>query len=297
MNIITILEKPGLWQLYTLSAFFLLGSITMYGPLTDPCLLVTGKSVCKEGAEIFVSRSIAIGLLYVGTFYFTLTHINKDDAPKLKRLANMGTMCVTALLASIIFIGPSNQGGLENSMLHFIDLISGFILLAIMISAIGDGSNMAAPSSPLKGHGINPKTFLFFLTVVVFLKLVFMSELTDPSLFLVNRGSVTAFSRELWKFMIAIMLMILFPIIFALGYGNYKDQEAIAGVTVIMMIASLISYFPIRDQLVKGIMTMAPISGGVIFLFAITTIFFGRSSRPDENETIINEKTEPEETV
>ena len=167
----TIIEKPGPWQLYTFCAVFWLGSIAMYGPLIDPCLLVTGKSVCKKGAEEFLSRSVAVGLLCVSTFYFTLTHMNKDDAPKLKRLANMSMMCVMALLTSIIFIGPRSQGGYENSIVHLMALISGFILLAIMNTAIGDGSDMAAPCSPLEGHGVNPKSFIFFLVMAVFLSL------------------------------------------------------------------------------------------------------------------------------
>lgn len=295
----TILEKPGLWQLYTFSAFFWLGSIRMYGLLTDPCLLATGKSVCKEGAETFLSRSVAIGLFNIGTFYFILAHMNKDDAPKLKRLANMSTMCVAALLASIIFIGPSNHGGFENSILHFMDLMSAFILLAIMLSAIGDGSNMAAPSfSLLEEQGINPKTFVSFLAAITFFKLVFMIDLEDPSLYLVDQGSVTAYSKVLWKFMIVILFMALFPIIFTLIYGNHKDQEAITGVTVIMMVVSTLSYIPIKDQLVNGVMSMAPVSSRITLLFAIIAIYNGRSNRPDdETKTVKHDTTEAIEVV
>lgn len=286
-----ILEMPGLWQLYTFCAVFWLFSIAMYGLVIDPCLLVTGKSVCNSGAESFTSRLLAIGLLYVGTLFFALTYINKDDAPKLKRLANMGMMCVSALLTSIIFFGPRSQGGFENSILHFLDLVTCFILLAIMISAIGDSSNMAGASSPLLGLGINPKSFIFFLAVTLFFKLIFLSEFANPSMFLADPGSVTAYSHVLWQLMIVIILMILFPILFALAYGDDKDQETITAVTIIMMVVSIISIIPMRNSLKGGMMTMSAISSGVVSLLALISIFVGRSSTRNEYESVSNVST------
>ena len=288
-----MLDKNKPWQLYTFSAVFWLGSIAMYGPLTDPYHLVTGKSAYNKGAEEFLSRSVAVGLLCVSAFFFTLTHINRDNAPKLKRLANMSMMCVMALLTSLIFIGPRSQGGLGESILHFLTLISTFALLAIMQSAVGDSSDMVAPTcSPFEGHGANPKSYMFFLAMVVFFKLVDMSELLDPSMFLTDTKSVTAYSQLLWQFMIVIMLMILFPITFALAYGDHKDHEAVTGVTIIMMIISVMSYYPIKDQLVKGIMTMAPVSGIVIFFLGIMTICISRSSAYKKCESITDDSVE-----
>lgn len=251
----------------------------MYGFFIDPCLLITGKSICNVGAEAYTSRLMAIGLLYVGTFFLALTYINKNCSPKLKRLASMGMNCVIALIVSIIFIGPTSQGGYENSILHILDLITGFILLGIMISAIADDSDLAAPNSPLTGFGINPKTFILLIGVLAFIKLFVLSEFVNLSLFLSDQASITHFSRIMWQWDIVILLMILFPLSFALIYGDEKDQETLTGVTIFIMIISEMSIYPMSDSLKEGLITMSLISFGVVTLLALSAIYAGRNRR------------------
>ncbi len=276
-----ILDVAGLWQMYTFSCIFLLSSMFMYGffGFVDPCLLITGKSICNLGAEAYTSRLMAIGLLYVGTFFLALTYINKNNTPKLKRLASMGMNCIIALIVSIIFIGSTSQGGYENSILHFLDLITGFILLGIMISAIADDSDLAAPNSPLTGFGINPKTFILFIGVLAFIKIFVLSEFVNLSLFLSDKASITHFSRIMWQWDIVILLMILFPLSFALIYGDEKDQETLTGVIIFIMIISEMSIFPMSNSLKEGLITMSLDSFGVVTLLALIAIYAGRKRR------------------
>lgn len=281
-----LFDIPGLWQMYTFCIVVLLGSLFMCGLFMDPCLLFTGKSVCNPGAEAYSSRIIAIGLLYVGIFFLALTYINQTSRPKLKQLANMGMTSTIALIVSIIFIGPRSLGGEENSILHMLDMLTAFILLAIMVSATYDNSEMITSNSPFAGLGVNPKTFLLSISILVFMKLFVLSEFVNISVFLSDSDSMTSLSSVMWRFVIVIIFLILFPIIFALIYGDEKDQEILTGLTVLMMIVSIISILPMRHFLQGVILTMSYISLGVVTLWAVIAIYAGRLTRRHEYEPI-----------
>lgn len=269
-------DITGLWQLYTFSAVNILFALSMYGIFLDPCLLITGELPCKPGAEIYMSRMVSIGFLYVGVFFLVLTYVNKTNAPKLSRLANIGMYCSVALLVSVIFFGPRSQGGVENSILHFLDLIGCFLLIAIMASALVDNTNMANSNSPFTGLGMNPKTFTLLIAILIFINLIALSEFVDISTMLADPTSTTAFSHVMYQFLMVILLMILLPLIFALVYGDEKDHEIIMGALVVMVLVQTVSIIPIADTMKQGNMTSEYISVGVFCLFALFVIYFDR---------------------
>mmetsp|Transcript_10186 Transcript_10186/g.12863 ORF Transcript_10186/g.12863 Transcript_10186/m.12863 type:complete len:283 (-) Transcript_10186:36-884(-) len=272
----TIFETNGLWQLYIFSAVNLLFSLSMYGLLgfVDPCQLLTGQNKCEQGAETVMMRMGAIAYLYVGAFFSALAYNNRTDAPKLKRLANMGMNAAVALLMAIVFFG-----GIEGATLHFLDTIMGFALLVVMISAIRDSSEMAdASSSPVEGLGLNPKTFIFAISIILVAKLFAMSDFVGPSMFLSSPESMTALSHIIWQMLSVAIIMMLFPLVFALAYGDEKDQETLTVLTILIMIASVFSILPVSAQMKSGLMTMIFVSVAIVTILALILMYVGRSN-------------------
>jgi hypothetical protein len=272
----TFFDNVGPWQLYTFSAVNILGSLSMYGILFDPCQFITGQTICQPGAETLLSRLQAIGFLYVGTFFLVLTYINKTNTSKVRRLANMAMNCTVAILVMVIFFGSRSKGGFENSTLHFLDMITAFLLLLMMGLAINDNSEMIGSNSPLTGLRFNPKTFVFLIAVLTVIKLFAMSDFVDISIILHDPDSITALSHIMYQMMVVLILMILFPIAFALFYGDEKDQEAITGATVLMMLISILSIIPIADCMKDGMITQSYFSVGITSLLGISMIYVGR---------------------
>lgn len=280
-----ILEYDCLWQLYTFSVSHILFGLSFSGIFFDPCIFIT-DSACKEGAEVVTTRMASVGLLYVGAYFFILTYINYNKAPKLKRLSNMGLSCSVALLASIVFFGPRSQGGFERSSLYFFDLLIGMALIAIMGSAIGS-SEMAERKSPFTDLGLNPKTFILLLAIIIIFKFIALSEFVSPSTFLADSDSVTSLSHFFWQWMVLILLTIFFPINFALMYGDEKDQEAITWTTVLMMVLSILFVMPLWNDFKDGYVTMGFVSFAVFFILALVAIFTGK--RRGGYETVPND--------
>ncbi len=238
--------------------------------------------MCSPGAETVMARMVAIGFLYVGIFFSALTYNNRNSTAKLKRLANMGMNGAVALFVTIIFFG-----GIENPTLHFLDTIFGFVLIAIMLSAISDSSEMAERSnSPLEGHGLNPKTFIFVIAIIVVIKLFALSDYVKPSMFLHDPESISALSNIFWQTLSVVMITILFPLLFALVYGNEVDQEILTVSIVLMTFVSLLSFLPVSAQMKSGIMTQMYISGAIVAILAFTLIVAGRSNRRNQYEQV-----------
>jgi hypothetical protein len=268
-------DITGIWQLYTFSAVNILFALSAYGIFFDSCQLIKGES-CKPGAEIYMTRMVSIGLLYIGVFFLVLTHINKTNAPKLGRLASMAMKCCVALLVSVIFFGPRSRGGVENSTLQCLDLIGCFVLIAIMASALINNTNMANSNSPFTGLGMNPKTFNLLITILMFINFIGLSEFVDISTMLADPASTTAFSHVMYQFLMVVLVMILLPLIFTLVYGDEKDNEIIMGALVVMVLVQTVSIIPIADTMKEGSMTSEYISVGVFCLFALSVIYFDR---------------------
>lgn len=278
-------SNSGYWQLCAFSAVFILSSFVMYGIVGDPCMLIFGESKkCNSGAETFLSRIVAVSLLYVGIFYASLTYTihtqSEGGIPKMKRLSNMTANCAMALLTSVIFIGPRSQGGVERSWLHLSDLIFCILLVAVLLSPTWDttSSTMPSPNSPWVGLGTNPKTFLLFIGVILILKSIALSEFMNPLMLLVEIDSGSALSKLLWHWLVVIMLILFYPIVFAVVYGDERDQQVLVGATVVMIAISLISIIPIANMFKAGLMTAGLVGGGIVSLLGIAAIFLGRKS-------------------
>ena len=259
-------------------------SIVMYGFIGDPCMFVFGGSSCNKGAEEFITRTVAVGLLNVAVFFVSLTYINQSNPSKLKRLSNISTNCAMALLVSIIFIGPRNQGGQERSLLHFGDLILCIALVVVLFLPTYNTSEMA-PSNPVSdGLGANPKTFLLFIGIISLLKVIAMSEFMSPTSILADIDSATKLSLHLWQWMVTIVLIIVYPIAFAVIYGDDKDQEVLVVAFVTMIMITLLSVSPISSLFKDGLMTKVFISAGFGCLLGVGAICFGRRSASNRND-------------
>jgi len=282
---ITTMNIP--WQLYLFGIVQLVGSFFMYGFFLDPCQLLTGKGECKSGAEMYSARAMAIAFLYIGVFFLSLTYLNKDSAPKLKRLANMATNCVVATLVGTVFTGSTSMGGVERSVFHMMDMIGMFLLLIIIMSAVMNDSEMAGYKSPLAGLGVNPKSFVLLVTIAVAVKLFALSDFVDLTSFLADPDSTSHLSRVLWAWMSVYCLEVLFPLAFALAFGDEKDQEAITIATVVVMLVSIVSIIPVAGSMKDGTMRSSYISAGVTLALAIVAVMGGRRSRSSQGyETV-----------
>lgn len=261
----------------------------MYGFVFDPCQLLTGKSSCKAGAETYTARAMAIGFLYVGVFFLTLTYLNRSSASKLKRLANMALNSVVALLVGLVFTGSTSMGGVERSIFHFLDMITFFILLVIMMTAVMDDSEMVGIKSPFTNLGVNPKSFVLLVVVATTLKLFALSDFVNLSSFLVESDSDTHLSKVFWAWLIVCILEIIFALWFALAYGDEQDQESITIATVFMMVISVVSIIPISNELKDGMMRASYIGVGVGLAVAIVAVIGGRRNRSGEGyQTVSN---------
>lgn len=277
------------WQMYLFCVVQFIGSVGMYGFLVwDPCQLLTNKGACHAGAEAYAARGMAIGFLYVGVFFLCLTILNKDSLPHYKRLANMATFSVVAMLVGVMFTGSTSLGGFEKSLFHFLDMITMVLLLCIMASTNAVDSEMADYKSPFQGLGLNPKSFVLFATIATAVKFFVLSDAVNLSSFLADPTSTTHLSNILWTWMNICVLEILFAFAFALLFGTDKDQEALTIATAVMMIVSLVSIIPISDALTTGTMRSAYISLAIVIAIALVAIIGGRKNRQQGYETVSN---------
>ena len=266
------------WQLYIFCAVQLVGSFAMYGIVFDPCQLLSGKATCKSGAETYTARAMAIGFLYVGVFFLTLTFNNRTNAPKLKRLASMALNSAVAMLVGVMFTGSQRMGGVERHVFHLLDMIFMLLLLVVLMTAVMTDSEMEGIKTPFSNLGVNPKSFVLLVLVSVSLKLLVLNDFVSPSSFLVESDSETHLSRTLWTWLSVCILEILFALWFALAYGDEQDYESITIATALMMIVSVLSVIPISNELVNGMMRATYIGVGVALAVAIVALVGGRRS-------------------
>jgi hypothetical protein len=269
------------WQLYVFCVVHLIGSFAMYGVVFDPCQLLSGKAVCKSGAETYTARAMAIGFLYVGVFFFALTFNNRTNAPKLKRLASMALNSTVALLVGVMFTGSQRMGGVERHVFHFLDMITMLVLLVILMTAVMTDSEMEGIKAPFSNLRVNPKSFVLLVLVSVAIKFLVLNDFMSPSSFLVESDSETHLSQIMWTWLSVGILEILFALWFALAYGDEQDYESITIATALMMVVSVLSIIPISKELVDGMMRATYISVGVALALAIVAIIGGRRSNQE----------------
>lgn len=287
-NAITMTLSNAPWQLYIFSIVQLLASFFMYGFVYDPCKLITGGKDCRSGAETYTARAVAIGFAYVGLFFLVLTILNKDNAPKLKRLAHMAINCVTALFVGVMFTGSSSMNGVENSALHISDMFGIALLFVVMITAVlGDGP-MEDSHSLRTGLGVNPKGFVLLVTIASVVKLFALNDFVDPTSFLADPDSSTKLSNVLWVWLSVCIFEIVLALAFTLVFGDSKDQEGITMATIVMMLVSVLSILPIATELKYGMMRTAWISFGISVALAVIALVLGRRAANSGYETVSN---------
>ena len=272
-------ENTGLWQLYVCAAVSFIYSFVMSGIVADPCKFVFQESSCKEGAEALLSPMVAVAYLPIAVFSVSLAYINQSNTPKLKRLANLMSNGAMAMLVSIIFIPNSSEGGEERPFLHLGDLLICMTLNAILLCPTWTSSEMASPTtdSPLSGLGVNPKTFLIFVGIITIIKVIVMSEVISPFYIVADVGSVTALSLDLWRWIIVAAVVCIYPIVFAVFYGDEKDQIVLTVASVAMSIVNLLTMLPFGDVFKAGILMKSLRTGVLECLFGVAAIIVGRS--------------------
>lgn len=263
------------WQLYTFCVFQLIYSLGLYGFVGDPCRIFAGAP-CLPGGEVYTCRALAFGCLYVGVLFAVLTFNNKDDAPKLKRLAMFATNCVVMMISALMFTGSRTLGGVESAGLHLADMIALFALLFITVSAMADGSEVAGSSSPVVGLGINPKALILLAVMASFVKILAFSDFVDYSSFLYRPETTTNLSDRLWTWMNIVVFEVLFALVFTLTYGNEKDQETVTISIVALTIIGMVSIVPIAGHLAESLLKKMAVPGCVFIGLAIAAVIGGR---------------------
>jgi hypothetical protein len=279
------MNSPCPWQLYLFALVNLGGGISILGLLWDPCSLLTGDSPCNS-AERVTSVFWSVGFLYVGVLFYILTYLNKENAPKLKRLNMFAANCTAALFAGTIFTGSIRLGGFERSLFHIGDMLFIFALFVILVSAMDDVSPVAASTSPLTGLGVNPKSLLLLVAIACLIKLFACTDLLSYSYFLKDPDEFTDLARLFWNWTALQIFEILVAVLFALAYGDSKDQEAVTLAIVGMMIVSIAAMLPVLGYLKDGLLLQGCISAAIFIALSVVAVVGGRKQQRNGYEPV-----------
>jgi len=254
-------------------------SLACFGIFGDPCKLIAGQT-CNVGAESYMMKVNGIGFLYVSLLFGILTHLNKDNVPKLRRLVLIAINATFLMAAGIIFTGPQRLGGVEINYLHILDVLGIFILLGILIRAVMDDSTIMgvqSTTSIFEGLGINAKSFVALITVVAFLKLLAFCDFVSYETFLSNPDTKTQLSDVFWDWIKIAILDICLALFFALAYGNRQDHEAVTITILVMSLLSIIVFYPMRNMFKEGLFVKVAIPGVCsVACIAIVAVVGGR---------------------
>jgi hypothetical protein len=151
-----------------------------------------------------------------------------------------------------------------------------FALLIIMLSAITDDKEVAGCSNLFRGLGVNPKTFLWLVLVAATVKLFLLSDVLSYHYILTDADQdvTSELARALWSLMVVFILEILLVIFFALGYGDYKDQEST--VITVAVVGFLYSLTLIHTDMKASLFRQTIISLVIWILLAIAAVIGGR---------------------
>jgi hypothetical protein len=235
--------------LYCFSASMLGAGLAMESLVADPCKLLTGTDNECNSTERVLSTCMAGGFLYVGVLFSVLTHLNRANAPKLKALSIFVATCVIMSLTGVIMTGSSRLGGFERDIFHICDMIFFFALFVVLVMAIGDDAPFAKRQSPLVGLGVNSKSVVLLGVIAILVELFIITDMLPYSYFLEDPVIDTDLARVMWGWQAISTFEILLGSVFALAYGDAKDQDAVALTFVGMTIVGLASIVPISHKI------------------------------------------------
>jgi hypothetical protein len=279
------------WQLY-LFAFTNLAlaipmmSVGIFGG--GLCRLMFIGESCDEVERVY-SLYVGICALYVFALFYILTFGNKGKAPELKRLAMFATNCTVASFSGVICIGSTAMGGVERQALHIADMIWFFALFMVLVAAMADDSPVAGSRSPLVGlKFINPKALVLLIGIAVLIKMFVLTDFMDLFTFLNfdDDSVVTDLARALESLIAILLFEILFAAVFAVAYGNDKDQENFIYVVLGMTIIGGLSIIPIAEYFRSGLVKQAFVPAVVFFALCIFSLVQSRKDQRDGYETI-----------
>jgi len=258
------------WQLYVFSLLNIAAGIFCCFS-NYACELAFGD--CAE-VDVLMTRCLAICLMYVGVLFLVLAFMNhkRDGGAKLKALTMVATQCAVAMFVGIVMAGPGQFGGVEKGWAHLGDMFTFAVLLIIMWTGIADDKEVAGCSNLFSGLGINPKTLLWLFLIGSVVKVFLLTDFMSYH-YLVDDPDVTSeLARVLWNLMAVLVLEIALVLFFAIGYGDYRDQEVTIITVVVMTIVSGIATIGVHYSL----MGQYIISLVVLIVLAVIAVLGGR---------------------
>ena len=273
------------WQLYVFSLLNLVVGIVCFFTSTFTCNLIFGTKQCSaEGVTTVLFPLFSFCMTYIGALFTVLTALNhkRNEHEKLKRLAFIALNCTVAMLVALIMTGPKHLGGVEKGWAHLGDMFTIFALLIIVSTAVVDDHDVAGVvsfSNLFQGLGVNPKTLLWLALVGGTVKLFLVSDFMSYHYILTDDadGSSSELSRVMWNWMVVFILQVLFVLFFAIGYGDYKDQEStVITIAVLSLFYGLFTLIGHKNTMKPSLFRQTIISLVVWIVLAIAAVVGGR---------------------
>eukprot|EP00581_Thalassiosira_minuscula_P000857 CAMPEP_0183743364 /NCGR_PEP_ID=MMETSP0737-20130205/65179_1 /TAXON_ID=385413 /ORGANISM="Thalassiosira miniscula, Strain CCMP1093" /LENGTH=557 /DNA_ID=CAMNT_0025978983 /DNA_START=116 /DNA_END=1790 /DNA_ORIENTATION=- len=218
------------WELYLFALINFCAAIIYF--VFDTCSLLT-STACSDTERVMESI-LALCFLYVGVMFTVLTYHNKNEPGKITNLSNFAAYGAMSLLVSIVFIGNASLGGIEPSWMHMGDVLSSIILLAVLIARVSKADAEWAEKKPLGNMGVNCKTLLLLILVIIALKFIAFTDFIDPLTFLADGAEMTDYAMCMWKFIAVLMIEIFLAILFSVLFDDDASHELVV-LTVMVM--------------------------------------------------------------
>jgi hypothetical protein len=212
------MDLPDMFAFYLYCAGMGIAWIILW--FADICKLLDGTS-CND-TEALTIRICSFIFLYLASLPYLLVRTNKDDPVFLKQLALHMMYGVGVMIGGLVTLTPS---GVEPKWYHFADLVSLFVLFAMLyIFTSDDLSSVGMYQSPFEGHGANPRTFLVILGFIILVKVLTVPDFMPLTVIVKDPDSVTVRAEIFYSFAFCEALALLFLLAVPIQYGNATDQ-------------------------------------------------------------------------
>jgi len=270
------------WELYLFAFIHLGAGIFMY--LFDACLL-TATSSCTDTERVIEKMGI-LCLLYVGVMFTVLTYHNKNEPGKITTLSNFAAYGATALLVSVVFFGNASLGGIERSWMHMGDVLTMIILLAVLTLRVSKADAEWAEKKPLGNMGVNCKTLLLLILVIIALKFIAFTDFIDPLTFLADGAEMTDYAMCMWKFIAVLMIEIFLAILFSVLFDDDASHELVVLTVMVMSLVAAVMFYPAKKYFSSGMGLNGNavwIRLSILVIVCILAIVGGRRGSPDRS--------------
>ena len=165
-----------------------------------------------NSAEIVLHNYNVIWVTFVAVIATVLTYRNREDAPKLKRLAFCAIYIVIFNLAGVIMMGSQHLKGAFARPLHITNMVGSLVLIIILSTAVNSDSPLAGSTHGETSLGFNTKGYLSFVALLVVVWVFVNSDLQNVS-DAVDPEMYTHLARSLWSWYSIGGLQVLFLLV------------------------------------------------------------------------------------